>query len=126
MSQSTAESTAQLSEAARDPVPAIAGIPPAPVATRPPPLIAGAGPLGWARVNLFNSIPSTAVTLVLLYFIVKWAVGFFDWGALHAVWSVPETATAPDPSACRSAIGVGACWAVIGDKYRFILFGRYP
>ncbi len=120
------QTTAQLSEAARDPVPAIAGIPAAPIAVRPPPLIAGAGPIGWARVNLFSSIPSTAVTLLLLYFIVKWALGFFDWGILHAVWTVPETATGPDTSACRDLKGVGACWAVIGEKYRFILFGRFP
>jgi len=117
--------TARISEAARDPVPSIAGIPAAPVA-RPPPLAAGVGPLGWARMNLFNSVPSTAVTLVLLYFLIKWAVSFFDWGFLHAIWSVPYTAAGPDASACREAKGVGACWAVIGDKYRFILFGRYP
>jgi general L-amino acid transport system permease protein len=122
MSETT---TAQLSEAARDPVPSIAGIPAAPI-TRAPPLTAGAGPLGWARVSLFNSIHSTAVTLVLLYFIVRWAISFFDWGILHAVWTVPQTASGPDPSACRDLKGVGACWAVIGEKYRFILFGRFP
>ena len=33
---------------------------------------------------------------------------------------------APDPTACQTAKGLGACWAVIEDKYRFILFGRYP
>ena len=120
------QSTAQLSEAARDPVPSIAGIPAAPVATRPPPLAAGAGPLGWARANLFNSIPSTAVTLLLAYVIVRWGIEFFDWGVLHAVWSVPDAAAGPDTSACRDAKGVGACWAVINEKYRFILFGRYP
>src|SRR4051794_27218184 len=119
------QTTARISEGARDPVPSIAGIAAAPIA-RPPPLVAGAGPLGWARLNLFNSIPSTAVTLVLCYVIVKWAWGFFDWGVLHAVWSVPEAANGPDTSACRDAKGLGACWAVIGEKYRFILFGRYP
>jgi general L-amino acid transport system permease protein len=77
-------------------------------------------------MNLFNSVPSTAVTLVLLYFIAKWAIGFFSWGVLHAVWSVPQTAAGPDASVCRELKGVGACWAVIHDKYRFILFGRYP
>src|SRR3954447_23168787 len=102
----SAQSTAQLSEAARDPVPSIAGIPAAPVATRPPPLTAGAGPLGWARMNLFNSIPSTAVTLVLLYFILKWAIAFFDWGFLNAVWSVPWAQAGPDPAACRDVKGV--------------------
>jgi general L-amino acid transport system permease protein len=29
------------------------------------------------------------------------------------------------PEACEDT-ALGACWAVIGDKYRFILFGRYP
>ena len=119
------QSTAQLSEAARDPVPAIAGIAAAPV-TRSPPLAAGVGPLGWARTNLFSSIPNAAVTLVLLYFVIKWAIGFIDWGFIHAVWSVPTSDAGPDTSACRDARGTGACWAVIGDKYRFILFGRYP
>jgi general L-amino acid transport system permease protein len=34
------------------------------------------------------------------------------------VWS------APDPRACREARG--ACWAFVGEKHRFILFGTYP
>ena len=32
----------------------------------------------------------------------------------------------PDTAACQNAKGIGACWAVIADKYRLILFGRYP
>ena len=118
--------TARLSEAARDPVPAIAGIAAAPIAVRPPPLIAGAGVLGWARVNLFNSVLSSVVTVVLSYLILKWAWQLIDWGVLHAIWTVPSTAAGPDTSVCREAKGVGACWAVIGEKYRFILFGRFP
>ena len=27
---------------------------------------------------------------------------------------------------CQTCKGIGACWAVIADKYRLILFGRYP
>ncbi len=124
------ETTAQLSEAARDPVPALAGVAaaplPAPLDARPPPLTAGVGPIGWSRVNLFNSIPSTIVTIVLGLLILKWAVGFFEWGILHAHWTVPQGPTGPDTSVCRDAAVPGACWAVIGEKYRFILFGRYP
>ena len=120
------DSTAQLSEAARDPVPSLAGIPAAPIVVRPPPLIAGAGPLGWARVNLFGSILSSIVTVALGLLILRWTWQIVNWGIIHAVWSVPQTATGADPSACRDNIGVGACWAVIGEKYRFILFGRYP
>ena len=43
----------------------------------------------WARVNLFNSWPSTAVTLVLGYLILRLAVGIVEWGFLNAIWSVP-------------------------------------
>jgi general L-amino acid transport system permease protein len=119
------ESTARLSEAARDPVPSIAGIPAAPI-SRPPPLIAGAGPLGWARVNLFNSVLSSVVTVVLgaLLAVLGWR--FLNWAVIHAVWTVPQGPTGPNATACQQAQGTGACWAMIGDKYRFILFGRYP
>ncbi len=97
------------------------------VPTREQPSALAIGPLAWMRVNLFNSWISSAVTLLLLYFGVKWIISFVDWAFLHAVWSVPETAPGKlDPTACRDAKGFGACWAVIGDKYRFILFGRYP
>jgi len=43
---------------------------------------------------------------------------FVDWALLSAVWR------APDARACRDA--GGACWAFIGEKHRFILFGTYP
>ena len=120
------ETTAQLSEAARDPVPSLAGIAAAPTPARPPPLTAGVGPLGWARVNLFSSIPSAIVSVVLGVLVLKWLYGFANWGLIHAIWTVPQGATGPDSSSCRDMQGVGACWAVIGEKYRFILFGRYP
>jgi len=120
------ESTAQLTGAAGEPVPAIAGIAAAPTPARPPPLIAGVGPIGWSRVNLFNSIGSSVVTILLSLLILKWVVGFFEWGVLNAHWTVPQTATGGDASVCRDATVPGACWAVIGEKYRFIFFGRYP
>ena len=59
------QTTARLTEAAGEPVPSIAGIAAAPVAARPAPLVAGVGPLGWARVNLFGSVPSAVVSVVL-------------------------------------------------------------
>jgi general L-amino acid transport system permease protein len=95
--------------------------------TREAPGTGFAGPLAWARANLFSTWWSSAVTLALAYLVTKWALGFVDWAFLHAVWSVPKSPQGViDPSACRDAKGVGACWAVIGDRYRFILFGRYP
>src|SRR5579871_4913657 len=76
----------------------------------------------WLRANLFSSIASSIVTLVLLALLVKALVSFVRWGIVDAVWSTP----ANDSSACRAARGLGACWAVIPEKYRFILFGTYP
>lgn len=93
---------------------------------REQPPLSVAGPLAWVRRNLFSGWLSTAVTLLLGYLLIRWAVGLLDWGLLNAIWSVPIVNGRPDPSACRAAIGSGACWAVIGDKYRFILFGPYP
>jgi len=78
--------------------------------------------LRWLRTNLFSSITSSIITLLLLALLLKMIVGFVQWGVLDAVWSVPGS----DTSACRAARGIGACWAVIPEKYRFILFGTYP
>jgi general L-amino acid transport system permease protein len=72
----------------------------------------------WARANLFSSWPSALATLALLWLAARWLPPFLDWALLHAVWR------APDPRACREAHG--ACWAFIGEKHRFILFGTYP
>ncbi len=78
--------------------------------------------LRWLRANLFSSITSSIITLLLLVLIAKMVIGFVQWGILDAIWSVPGNNT----GACRAARGIGACWAVIPEKYRFILFGTYP
>jgi general L-amino acid transport system permease protein len=76
----------------------------------------------WLRANLFSSIASSLTTLVLAALLVKALVALVQWGILDAVWRVPTG----DSSACRAARGLGACWAVIPEKYRFILFGTFP
>jgi His/Glu/Gln/Arg/opine family amino acid ABC transporter permease subunit len=92
---------------------------------RPPRALVG--PWAWLRANLFNSWLSTATTLVLLYLILRFAISFIDWAFLHAIWSVPYGPKGmPDTSSCQNAKGTGACWAIIADKYRLILFGRFP
>ncbi len=92
------------------------------------------GPWAWMRANLFGSWISTAVTLALIYLIIRWAIGFVDWAFLNAIWWLPgmeapitaDTIRNIDTSACRQLQGTGACWAVAVEKYRFILFGLYP
>jgi general L-amino acid transport system permease protein len=89
--------------------------------------VAAIGPWGWLRANLFGSTWSTAVTLALGYVIVRIVFSLFEWGIVHAIWSVPYGANGvPDTTVCQNAAGIGACWAVLADKYRLILFGRYP
>ena len=97
---------------------------PLPERARPPASVYG--PWAWMRANLFSSWWSTAVTLVFGYLIIRWTVGFVDWAFINAIWSVPGTGQQVDTSSCRANAGNGACWAVIGEKYRFILFGLYP
>ena len=78
------------------------------------------GPLEWARVNLFSSVPNALLTLLSLYLLWKYVPPFVSWALLDAVWQAPSS------KACREAAGAGACWAFIGEKHRFILFGTYP
>ena len=88
---------------------------------------AAPGPWAWLRANLLASWWSTAVTLVLGYVILRILVTLFEWGIVHAIWTVPYGPTGiANTTVCQNAIGTGACWAVLTDKYRLILFGRYP
>ncbi len=97
----------------------------APIVLRPSPR--GLGFVGWMKANLFSSWISTAVSLALGYVILRAAFAFVEWAFIDAIWSVPYGANGvPDTSSCQNAKGGGACWAVIADKYRLILFGRYP
>lgn len=84
------------------------------------------GPIAWVRANLFSSWISTAVTLALGYLIVRWTLGFIDWAFVNAIWSVPVTNGQAQTQACRALDGAGACWAVVTEKHRFMLFGTYP
>lgn len=77
--------------------------------------------IAWARANLFSGVWNGLLTLAAFYLILRFLWGVIDWGVLDAVWS------APDGRTCRALSNeAGACWAFIGQWYRFILFGRYP
>jgi len=68
----------------------------------------------------FSSPASTLATLLLALACGTLVWQLFTWGIRDAVFSAPG-----GPQACRAA-GTGACWAVIGEKLRLILFGTYP
>src|ERR1700710_3096175 len=76
----------------------------------------------WLRANLFSSIPSSIISLLLIFLLAKASLSFGQWGLWNAIWTIPGNQT----GACRAIRGIGACWAVIPEKYRFILFGTYP
>ncbi len=73
----------------------------------------------WLRQNLFSGWLNSIATLAILWFAWQLVPPFVDWAFLEAVWQ-------GGPAACREAKGTGACWAFIGEKHRFILFGTYP
>ena len=73
----------------------------------------------WAKNNLFSSVPNALLTLLCAWLLWETLIPLTQWGVLEAVWQ------SEDPAACRAAEG-GACWAIIANKYRFILFGLFP
>ena len=90
----------------------------APIASRPPPAAIG-GVLPWLKQNLFDGWLNTVATLVVLAVLV-WALPpMFRWSVVNAVFGA-------DNAACRAVAEIGACWGVVAEKYRLILFGRYP
>jgi general L-amino acid transport system permease protein len=74
--------------------------------------------LGWLRRNLFSSWFNTLLTVVALICLLKLLPPLISWFFVDAVWH------AADPETCKGA--TGACWAMIREKCRLILFGRYP
>ena len=88
-----------------------------PIAARPAPTNKH-GLLPWVRKNLFGSW-TTAVGTLIIGALLLWVLPqILGWVFFRAVW-------VPNADACR-VDGAGACWGVIAEKYRLILFGRYP
>jgi general L-amino acid transport system permease protein len=85
----------------------------------PPPRVAS-GPFGWMRTNLFATPFDAALTILLLAFLAWIVPKASGWLFIDAVWG-------PQPlEACDAVRGQGACWAVVWEKFRFMMFGVYP
>ncbi|WP_439605550.1 amino acid ABC transporter permease [Hydrogenophaga sp.] len=89
-----------------------------PIAPRPSP-VKTSGFVPWARRNLFADWRSTVTTLFVAALLLYVLPGLANWVLLRAVF-------VNDADACQAARGIGACWGVVTEKYRIILFGRYP
>jgi len=77
------------------------------------------GAAAWLRQSFFADWKSSLLTLAVLALLVLALPPVFSWGVFHAVADA-------DNAACRAAYGVGACWGVVAEKGRLIVFGRYP
>jgi len=71
------------------------------------------------RARLFASPGATVVTLLLAALLAWAGWRFVDWSVLRAV-------AAPDYATCKALEREGACWGFVAEKWRLILFGRYP
>ena len=69
------------------------------------------------RAGLFSSSAASVITLALAGRLLWAGWQVFRWAVLAAV-------TAPDYASCKAAHG--ACWGFVAEKWRLILFGRYP
>jgi general L-amino acid transport system permease protein len=73
----------------------------------------------WVKRNLFGNWQSTLTTVVLVAVFAYWLPRFADWALFQAIFQ-------PNADICQAARGEGACWGVVAEKYRLIIFGRYP
>ncbi len=88
----------------------------APVPRRPAPR-QETGVLRWLYARFFNGAHNVVFTFVIAWALVLTVPDILAWTVFDAVWSGPGTD-------CRAASG--ACWAIVAEKYRLILFGTYP
>lgn len=69
------------------------------------------------RTKYFSSPMSSLVSVVIFGILVWVAMSLGNWGIVEAV-------AEPDLAVCRASDG--ACWGFVAEKWRLILFGRYP
>jgi len=89
-----------------------------PIAARQAP-VKMEGLIPWIKRNLFGNWKSTLTTVLMVALFAYWLPSLFSWAIVQAIFQ-------PNAEVCQAARGSGACWGVIAEKYRLIIFGRYP
>jgi len=89
-----------------------------PIQPRPAP-IKTEGFVPWIRLNLLADWRSILTTVFIIGLIGLYLPGIINWAFVQAVYE-------PNADVCQAARGTGACWGVVAEKYRIIIFGRYP
>ena len=72
----------------------------------------------WLRTQLFSSPFNTLLTILSVWLLFATVPAMVDW------FLISSTATAKTSQECREV--TGACWSMIVEKHRLILFGVYP
>lgn len=92
------------------------------VEIQPPPSVR-VGMLASIRRHLFPNGPTAVATLFVLYLVYLFAPPLIRFLFVDAVW------TGSDGTACRAEVvgrEVGACWAFVGAKSNYFIYGSYP
>jgi general L-amino acid transport system permease protein len=76
------------------------------------------GVFAWMRSQLFSSPINSLLTILSVWLLLATVPAMVDWFLISA------NATASTADECRKS--TGACWAMIVEKHRLILFGLYP
>lgn len=80
--------------------------------------VSSVGVLAWIRSQLFSSPINSLLTILSVWLLLATVPAMVDWFLISA------NATASTADECRKSSG--ACWAMIVEKHRLILFGLYP
>ncbi len=89
-----------------------------PIKPRPSP-VKTEGLIPWIRDNLFGDLRTSAVTVLIIALAAYVLPPLINWAVVNAV-------LATNADTCQAARGIGACWGVVAEKFRLIIFGRYP
>ncbi len=81
------------------------------------PPVTQVGVIGWIKANLFNTWYNSVLTLGVVFALWQLVPPLVEWAFLDSRWFT-------DSLACRTTDG--ACWSIIPNNIRFILFGFYP
>ena len=87
-----------------------------------PPPASAAGPVKWARENLFNGVTGSILTVLSLIVIYMLLAGFLPW-LFGGVWNTSSLAE------CREVLQgrTGGCFSVLTERVNQLLFGfKYP
>jgi general L-amino acid transport system permease protein len=83
-----------------------------------PPPVRVHGIVPWLRVNLFNSVGNSILTIVGIVAVVMVIIPAVQWAFVNATWS-------GDRATC-AANTAGACWAFVKANMGQFMYGRYP